>query len=168
MERAHVPDRVLAKLALAALTIAGSTVIFATTMRSETPYLWVGELADQLERWDGREVRVHGWVQPGSVRESVLGDDTRRAFVITQHDKSIRVFSRGVACGAMVDQTELVVTARVLRESELGTLALALGINARSEQPWVLDATELHLKCASKYAGVNPDPWPRAPLARFE
>jgi cytochrome c-type biogenesis protein CcmE len=172
MHSAHVPDRLAGKLVVTALLIAGCAALVMTTRHHDVPYFMVDELVSGLAASSGREVRVNGWVVPGSIVETTIDGEPHRTFVLQRSGKLVRVFNHGPDCGTRPrDQAEIIVLGRVQPASRLWPLAALLRVNPAGEQPWVLDATALQMKCPSKYDGARTDDtWPpaRRPVPAFE
>src|SRR5690242_12369827 len=87
----------LAKIALtAAVAVAGVGFFVKSTMGHTQHYKMVDELlAGDLKQWEGKELKVHGWVLAGSLKEDVVNQETHRSFVLQKDGKKIRVFSMG-------------------------------------------------------------------------
>ncbi len=173
MHGAHVPDRLAGKLVVTALLIVGGAALATATRHADTSYFMVDDLVPtRLARWEGREVWVNGWVVPGSIAETTIEGEPHRTFVIQRNGKRLRVFNHGPDCGTRPrDQAEVVVLGRVQPAIRLWPLAALLHVLPAGEQLWVLEASELKMKCPSKYDGARTDDsWPRKPRAmpRFE
>jgi hypothetical protein len=118
-------------------------------------YKMVDELmADDLSRWKGKELKVHGWVDAGSIREQVVDQRVQRTFLLQKAGKKIRVFSAGPRPDTFKDQAEVVVTGHLVLASEKRELARSLGLTLEVDHAYVVDASELAAKCPSKYDGV--------------
>jgi cytochrome c-type biogenesis protein CcmE len=149
------PERVLAKIVVTAILAVGSVAIYAATRQQHVHYMRVdelvgsGDVVGDVGRWEGVEVRVRGYVKPGSI----VRDSARQTFVLQSQGKQIRVFARGPLPDMFRDQSEAVVTGYVVPavdETEMGSVDAAL------EHPWVLDSSNLIVKCQSgKYEGPN-------------
>ena len=143
MEPADLPDRVLAKIALTIAAAIAGLVVVGTRYDPSPPYMMVHEVvADGLERWDDREIRVRGWIQAGSIREDRTGGELRHTFIMQSGGKQLRVLHRGPWADTFRDQSELVVDGRIVPAERLGESA-----------PWMLEASRMAAKCASNYEG---------------
>ena len=141
----------LAKIALtAAVAVAGVGFFVKSTLGHTTHYKMVDELmATDLASWKDKEIKVHGWVLAGSIKQTVVNQETQRTFVLQKGGKKIRVFSNGPVPDTFKDQAEVVVTGHLIPASEKRELAQALGVTLDHE--YAVDASELAAKCPSKY-----------------
>jgi cytochrome c-type biogenesis protein CcmE len=108
-----------------------------------------------LSRYKDKELKIHGWVAPGSIREAVLDQQTQRTFVLQKSGKKIRVFSSGPKPDTFKDQAEIVASGRLAPAAAKGELAKALGIAPDADGDYVLVAEQLDAKCPSKYDGAG-------------
>jgi cytochrome c-type biogenesis protein CcmE len=147
----------LAKIALtAAVAVAGVGFFVKSTLGHTQHYKMVDELmAGDLTQWKGKELKVHGWVLAGSVREQVVDQKTQRTFVLTKEGKKIRVFSYGPKPDTFKDQSEVIATGHVIPAAEKRELAKSLGVVLEADLDYVVDATKLDAKCPSKYDGAR-------------
>jgi cytochrome c-type biogenesis protein CcmE len=152
----------IAKIALTGAVIVGGVVFFAkSASSSREPYRMVDQLVttmagpDAAAQWNGKQLKVHGWVVAGTIKEKVVDQETIRTFVLHKDGKKIRVFNRGPKPDTFKDQSECVATGRILPASEAAAMAKALDVRADGEQTFVVEATELMAKCPSKYEGAQ-------------
>jgi cytochrome c-type biogenesis protein CcmE len=147
----------LAKIALTAVVaVAGVGFFVKSTLGHTQHYKMVDELmAGDLSQWKGKELKVHGWVLAGSVREQVVDQKTQRTFVLTKEGKKIRVFSSGPKPDTFKDQSEVIATGHVIPAAEMRELAKSLGVALEADLAYVVDATKLDAKCPSKYDGAR-------------
>jgi len=157
----------LAKLALSAVVlIGGAGVLVYSSASSAQHYKMVDALVTEghLDHWKGKEMKVHGWVEAGSIVEHVVNQETHRTFVLQKGGKKIRVFSTGPKPDTFKDQSEVVATGRLVPAADMQALAddlckgvapgLGCPVRADAEQAWVVDSSELMAKCPSKYDGA--------------
>jgi hypothetical protein len=119
-------------------------------------------IGDGFKNWNDKELKVHGFVEAGSIVETVVGQVQHRTFVLQKNGKKIRIFSEGPKPDTFKDQSEVVATGRLVKASELQGLATEMcakapvgcPIRTDSEQEWVVQSTELMAKCPSKYDGA--------------
>jgi cytochrome c-type biogenesis protein CcmE len=163
-----VPMSTLTKIALTVLVIlgGGGFLVYSSVSHAQH-YMMVDELVKTpLEQWNGKELKVHGYVEAGSIVENVVGQVQRRSFVLAKEGKKIRVFSQGPKPDTFKDQSEVVATGRLVKADEMQALAtdlcksdgkavLGCPIRSDAEQVWVVDATDLMAKCPSKYDGAT-------------
>lgn len=143
----------LVKIALTAtVAILGVGFIFYSTRGHAQPYMMVDELmAGDLSRWNGKQIKVHGWVQAGTIREQVVNQKTQRTFVLQKEGKRIRVFSYGPTPDTFKDQSEVIASGPLVPAAEKRELAQSLGVTLEADLAYVVDATKLDAKCPSKY-----------------
>ena len=112
-------------------------------------------LATDLSSWADKELKVHGWVEAGSITEKVVNQETHRTFILQKGGKKIRVFSSGPKPDTFKDQSEVVATGHLVPAAQMKDLAQSLGVALESDMPYVVDSTELMAKCPSKYDGAQ-------------
>lgn len=99
----------------------------------EAPYMMVDDLVESgLEKYRGHELKVHGWVVPGSV----MRYDGWATFTLTKDRKRLRVRADGPLPDTFCEGRELVVVGVLHGE--------------------ILEAENVVAKCPSKYEG-GPD-----------
>jgi cytochrome c-type biogenesis protein CcmE len=157
----------LGKIVLtAAVAVAGVGFLVKSSVSSAQHYKMVDDLlATDLTSWKDKELKVHGWVESGSIHENIVNQETHRTFVLQKGGKKIRVFSAGPKPDTFKDQSEVVATGHLVPASQKQELAKSLGVPIESDMPYVVDATELMAKCPSKYDGarVNQQLTPNTP-----
>jgi cytochrome c-type biogenesis protein CcmE len=147
----------LGKIVLtAAVAVAGVGFLVKSSVSSAQHYKMVDELmATELASWKGKELKVHGWVEAGSIREQVVNQETQRTFLLQKSGKKIRVFSAGPKPDTFKDQSEVVATGHLVPAEQRKQLAESLGVALESDLAYVVDAKELMAKCPSKYDGAR-------------
>jgi cytochrome c-type biogenesis protein CcmE len=147
----------IVKLALTVAVIAGGVFFFARSTQGSTQhYKMVDQLlATDLSQWKDKELKVHGWVVAGTIKEKVVNQETMRTFVMHKDGKKIRVFSRGPKPDTFKDQSEVVATGRIVTAQQMDEMARGLDIRIEDDMPYVVEASELMAKCPSKYEGAN-------------
>lgn len=149
----------IAKLALTGAVVVGGVVFFARSASSSRQhYRMVDQLvSSDMGQWDGKELKVHGWVVSGTIKEKVVNQETIRTFVLHKEGKKIRVFNKGPKPDTFKDQSECVATGRVLpaTQAQVAEMAKALDVRADGEATYVVEASELMAKCPSKYEGAQ-------------
>ena len=143
-------------LLTAAVAVAGVGFLVRSSVSSAQHYKMVDELmATDLSAWADKQLKVHGWVESGSIVEKVVNQETHRSFVLQKAGKKIRVFSGGPKPDTFKDQSEVVATGHVVPASQMKALADQLGVVIESDMPYVVLSSELMAKCPSKYDGAN-------------
>jgi cytochrome c-type biogenesis protein CcmE len=147
----------LAKIALtAAVAVAGVGFFVKSTLGHTTHYKMVDELmAGDLAQWRDKEIKVHGWVLAGSIKQNVVNQETQRTFLLQKGGKKIRVFSNGPVPDTFKDQSEVVATGEIIAAATKAQLAESLGVRLEADLAYVVDARELQAKCPSKYEGAQ-------------
>jgi cytochrome c-type biogenesis protein CcmE len=102
-------------------------------------YKMVDDLLKSPDEWVGKEMKVHGWVEPGSIKEWVSDQKMVRTFTLEKGGKKIQVSHEGPKPDTFRDQSEVVAT----------------GVVTRKDGVLVVEATELSAKCPSKYEGAQ-------------
>lgn len=146
------------KIVLTAAVAVGGVVFFVkSTLGNTQEYMMVDELmAGDLARFDGtKELKVHGWVLAGSIKEKVVNQQTIRTFILQKSGKKIRIFSKGPKPDTFKDQSEVVATGRLVPVASVKDAAAALDTPIEADTQFVVEATDLQAKCPSKYDGAQ-------------
>lgn len=159
--------KTLAKIALtAAVALGGVGFLLYSSSEAAQHYEMVDNLVGKgLESFKNKQLKVHGFVEAGSIIEAIINQEQKRTFVLQKGGKKIRVFSTGPTPDTFKDQSEVVATGRLLASAEVQKLADDICANTKnpvgcpirtdSEQTFVVDSSELMAKCPSKYEGAN-------------
>ncbi len=137
-----------------AVAVGGVGFLVKSSVSSAQHYKMVDDLlASDLSSWQGKELKVHGWVESGSIHESIVNQETDRTFLLQKGGKKIRVFSKGPKPDTFKDQSEVVATGHLVSaiDPEMKKRAGKLDVAIESDMPYVVDSTELMAKCPSKY-----------------
>lgn len=147
----------IAKLALTGAVIVGGVAFFAKSASTNTQhYKMVDQLlATDLTQWKDKQLKVHGWVVAGTIKEQIINQETMRTFVLHKDGKKIRVFNKGPKPDTFKDQSEVVATGTIVPAADMRALAQSLNTQIESDMTYVVDATELMAKCPSKYEGAQ-------------
>ena len=147
----------LAKIALtAAVAVAGVGFFVKSTLGHTTHYRMVDKLmAGDLAQWKDKEIKVHGWVQAGSIKQMVVNQETQRTFILQHSGKKIRVFANGPVPDTFKDQSEVVATGEIVAAATRAELAKSLGVTLEADLGYVVVAKDLQAKCPSKYEGAQ-------------
>ncbi len=121
------------------LTIAvfagGIGMLIYSSMAEAEFYKHVHEVTAQPERFSGKALKVHGFVEPGSIEEKIVDQKTLRTFVLEYQGQRIRVRNEGPKPDTFKDLAEVVARGKLVQENG----------------EYVVEATELMAKCPSKY-----------------
>ena len=148
----------LAKIVLTgAVAVAGVGFLVKSSVSSAQHYKMVDDLlaSGDLSAWTGKELKVHGWVESGSIAQKIVNQETDRTFLLQKGGKKIRVFSRGPAPDTFKDQSEVVATGHLIALADVKDRAAALGVALETDVAYAVDATDLMAKCPSKYDGAR-------------
>ena len=139
MEPAHVPDRMLAKILLTVAVVVAGTRFVACMPHRPTAYYMIDELfAKGLRAHEDEIMRVHGWVQSGSI-ERVYGDHGIHRFILQKGGRSLQAQVEGPLPDTFRDQAEVIVAGRLVDRGG-----------------WRIEGTAMIAKCPGKYDGVPP------------
>jgi len=151
-------NNTLVKIALTAAVALGGVGFLVVSSRENTQhYQMVDELMKEgdLAQWNGKELKVHGWVEAGSIVEKTVNQETKRSFLLQKGGKKIRVFSSGPKPDTFKDQSEVVATGHLVPAAQMKASADGLGVKLGLDETYVVDSTELMAKCPSKYEGAQ-------------
>jgi cytochrome c-type biogenesis protein CcmE len=160
----------LGKIILTAVVAVGGVgFLVKSSVSSAQHYKMVDDLlASDLTSWTGKELKVHGWVESGSIHESIVNQETHRTFLLQKGGKKIRVFSEGPKPDTFKDQSEVVATGHLVPAADRKSLAESLGVAIESDMPYVVDSSELMAKCPSKYDGARVNQQPTQDTPQFK
>ena len=134
-------------LVTVAVIAAGAGFLIYSSMGHAQYYKMVDELMTQpgengeatiSEEWVGKTLRVHGYVEAGSIVENIVAQKTVRTFVLEHKGKTIRVKHEGPKPDTFKDLSEVVAKGKIVKDNG----------------QFILEATELMAKCPSKYEGA--------------
>jgi cytochrome c-type biogenesis protein CcmE len=139
MELAQVSARTLVKLGLTVAVLAAGIRLAACGPRGAPKYYLADELiAGGLRAHEGELVRVHGWVEAGSI-ERLYGEDTVHSFLLVWHGVGLRVQVHGALPDTFRDQSEVIVTGQLV-----------------DRDGWRVEGTAVIAKCTANYQGTRP------------
>lgn len=121
-------------LSVAVVGGGGGMLIYSSLAEAEY-YKHVHEVTLAPERWVDKSLKVHGFVEPGSIDERIEGQSTKREFYLQYDGERIRVRHAGPKPDTFRDLAEVVAKGKLVAEAD---------------GP-VLEASELMAKCPSKY-----------------
>src|SRR5512143_2833242 len=130
MDIAQAPDRASVKI-LASVSVLVLSVALATAPAPRSRYQFVDDVVARAEDFVHTPLRVHGFVQPGSIVR--LGHLYR--FVLVRQGAALATWVEGPLPDAFRDGSEIVVD---------GHLERAAG-------GWRLQGTSVMAKCATRY-----------------
>jgi len=128
-------SRTIKILITVAVFVGGAGMLIYSSMAEAEFFKHVNEVVDDPARWDDKTLRIHGFVEAGSIEEQIVGQVTKREFVLEYQSKRIRVRNEGPKPDTFRDLAEVVAKGRLVKDGD----------------DYVLEATELTAKCPSKY-----------------
>lgn len=132
----------IVKVLLSIAVIGGVVGFFRHSARNHTSeYKMVDEVAGAYGTWIGKPLRLHGFVEPGSIDEKVVDQEMVRTFVLEKNGKRMMVRNKGPKPDSFKDRSEVVAEGKLVEENG---------------EP-VLVAHNLMAKCPSKYEGAPKD-----------
>lgn len=142
--------RTLLKLIFtASVVLSGAGFLFYSSVGNAQHYKMVDDLMKAPGEWVGREMKIHGWVQPGSIKEQIVDQEMHRSFTLQHSGKKIFVTHIGPKPDTFRDQSEVVAS---------GNLVL------QKDGSYQFEAKELMAKCPSKYEGAQSNKKIEAPV----
>jgi cytochrome c-type biogenesis protein CcmE len=144
-----------------AVALIGGAFLFYSSV---SHHVEVDELVlGGLDGWGDKELKIHGYVVPNSIIETVIDQQIQRTFVLHENGKKIRVFHQGPKPDTFKDRAEVIATGRLVRAHSKRPLADSMckarevipancPVHLDGEPGWVLDATDLMAKCPSRYS----------------
>ena len=150
-----------AKLGLSVVAVAGIGFVMYSSVVNGQRFENVDDLtAGDLAQWDGRDMRVGGWVVPNSIVEKVIDQQTHRTFVMHGFaGRKMRVFNVGPKPDTFMNESQVVSSGRIVPANTLVAEAGRLGVTVGRDE-YVIDASDLSAKCPSKYDNVKPSQVP--------
>lgn len=143
-------SRTLKILLTVAIFFGGGGMLIYSSMAEAEYYKHVHEVTPELEKWADKTVKIHGFVEAGSIVEEIVDQATVREFILESEGERILVKNRGPKPDTFKDLAEVVAKGRLVKEGD----------------SYVLHASELMAKCPSKYEenqrsrqyGESPEP----------
>ncbi len=121
-------------LSVAVVGGGGGMLVYSSLAEAEY-YKHVNEVTLEPDRWLDKSLKVHGFVEPGSIEERIEGQSTVRSFILQYEGERIKVRHTGPKPDTFRDLAEVVAKGKLV---------------ASSDGPTV-EASELMAKCPSKY-----------------
>src|SRR4051794_21083265 len=93
---AEAPAKSLGVVRIILSMLVGATVWGLAHLKGDIdpPYLMVDEVIARGDSIARRDLRVHGWVEAGSITTKVIDGHTLRSFILQKDGKRLRVFAR--------------------------------------------------------------------------
>ena len=156
METQTSNSTVLKIILTVAVLLGGAGFLVYSSLDHAQHYEMVDQLlATDLSSWEGKELKVHGFVEGGTIVEKVVNQEIHRSFILHVADKRIRVFSTGPKPDTFKDDSEVVATGQLMKRETFVALAKEMNLPLEVDMQWMVDSTELMAKCPSKYDGAT-------------
>jgi len=128
-----------ALLTMAVIGGGGGMLLYSSVKEAEY-YKHVHEVTAEPERWVGKSLKVHGFVEAGSIHEEIVDQATVRSFVLEYQGERILIRHQGPKPDTFRDLSEVVAQGELVIEDD---------------GQRVLHADKLMAKCPSKYEQNN-------------
>ena len=137
-------NRRIIKIAVTALVaVLGIGFVASQSLGDVTYYKLVHEVTADPDPWLAKQqIKVHGYVVPGSITSEVVAQRTHRSFKLENQGQEISVVHTGTVPDTFKDQAETVVTGKLVRDPD-GRLVMHA----------VDGDNGISAKCPSKYNG---------------
>jgi len=122
------------------VALGGLGFLIYNGRESSSGYRMVDKLMAAPDHFVGKEMKIHGLVETGSIEVKIANQETSRTFVLGKAGKRVTVHHVGPVPDTFKDQSEVVAK---------GTLTKV------ADGSYVFEATELMAKCPSKYEGAE-------------
>ena len=122
-------------LSVAVLAVGGGLLVRSSIAEADY-YKHVHEVQANPGRYAGKRLKVHGFVEAGSIEEKIVGHDVTRSFVLEYQGERIRVTHKGPKPDTFRDLAEVVAAGKLVE---------------KPDGEMVVEASELMAKCPSKY-----------------
>lgn len=124
------------KILLSVCILGGAAVVlFRSSMSEAEYYKHVHEVLETPERFANTSLKVHGFVEAGSIVEEIRDQNIHRTFILEYEGQRIRVNHSGPKPDTFRDLSEVV----------------ARGTFVNKDGEYMVEAVELMAKCPSKY-----------------
>ena len=129
-------DRTTKIFLTAAVILGGAGFLLYSSLAETTAYYkHVEEVMAAPDKWVDKNLQVHGFVEAGSIQEEIVGQATKRTFVLESKGMRILVRNEGPKPDTFKDLAEVVAKGKLVAENG----------------EYILHADELMAKCPSKY-----------------
>ncbi|GAB4510511.1 MAG: cytochrome c maturation protein CcmE [Haliangiales bacterium] len=130
---------ILKVILTAAIVVGGISLIVFTSQGDVQYYKMVDELMVAPGEWTDKTMKIHGYVEAGSIDEKIVDQQMKRTFILENKGKRLRVEHQGPKPDTFKDLSEVVAEGRVVQK----------------DGRYVLEAENLMAKCPSKYEGAE-------------
>lgn len=131
-------SRLLKVMLTVAVVLGGAGFIVYSSFGHAEYYKMVDEVMVEPSEWVDKSLRVHGYVEAGTIDEKIVDQKMHRSFVLEHEGQRIVVRHEGPVPDTFKDLAEVVAKGKLIQVDGV----------------YVLEATELSAKCPSKYEGA--------------
>jgi cytochrome c-type biogenesis protein CcmE len=131
-------SRLLKVMLSVAVVLGGAGFVVYSSLGHAEYYKMVDEVMVEPSEWVDKSLRVHGFVEAGSIDEEIVDQKMHRSFVLENQGQRIVVRHVGPVPDTFKDLSEVVAKGRLVQ----------------ADGGYVLEASELSAKCPSKYEGA--------------
>ena len=136
-----------AKILATVIVVLGGVGYIAFNPFGDTEYyVHVHKVLAETAKWEGKNLQVHGFAVPGSIKEQIVDQKMHREFELEYCGKSIHVRHAGSKPDTFKDQAETVVKAKLVKDDGGYALQAVEGENG------------IAAKCPSKYEANREPP----------
>jgi len=131
-----------ARIALTVIVAVGCVAFLLVTSAQTdiSVYKHVNEIHDEgLDTFIGKNMQVHGIVEPGSLEKKIVDQQSKQTFVLEMNGKRIHVRHTGPTPDTFKETAEVIAKGQIVNENG----------------HYVVEADELTAKCPSKYEENN-------------
>jgi cytochrome c-type biogenesis protein CcmE len=155
----HSSSTAVIGLALTAVLLLALAGLGTLAARDDAGRYWMVDelLASDIAAWQGAHIKLHGYVEAGSIVEKRIDGELHRTFLLAKGGKRLRVFSTGVRPETLKDGAEVVAVGELVGSPTVAELAGELEVPYEDDTHLVLDSSELMAKCTGKYEGGGVD-----------
>ena len=136
-----------AKVLVTVLVVLGGASFLAFNSFGDTEYYeHVHKVTGEPDKWKGKNLQVHGYAVPGTIKEQIVDQKMHRTFELEYCGKTLAVRHAGSKPDTFKDQAETVVKGKLVSQDGQLLLQAVEGENG------------IMAKCPSKYEGNRTAP----------
>jgi cytochrome c-type biogenesis protein CcmE len=110
--------KILKILVTLAVAVGGIGYVAAQSLKDVTYYKMVYEVTPDPGPWmEKAQIKLHGYVKPGTIKTRVENQQTHRSFVLENKGEEVVVVHAGVVPDTFKDQAEVVAVGKLVREN---------------------------------------------------
>jgi cytochrome c-type biogenesis protein CcmE len=100
------------------VAVCGIGYVAAQSLKDVTYYKMVYEVTKDPGPWlEKSQIKLHGYVKPGTIKVRVENQQTHRSFVLENKGEEITIVHAGVVPDTFKDQAEVVAVGKLVREN---------------------------------------------------